>query len=59
MNSHLNVFKTYTKSNRVYQLENDLTRAFAICMQENSLFFHEVLQFILIDSNYFLEFPYK
>jgi hypothetical protein len=56
MNSHLNVFKTYTKLNRVYQLENDLTRAFAICMQENSLFFHEVLQFIFFDSNYFLEF---
>jgi len=55
MNSHLNVFKTYTKENRVYQLENDLTRAFAICMQEDSLFFHEILKFIFDNTNHFLE----
>lgn len=47
MNSHLNIFKTYTNENRRYQLENDLTRAFAICMQENTLFFNEVLKSIL------------
>lgn len=47
MNSHLNVFNTYTKVERVYQLENDLTRAFAICMQEDPLFFYEVLKTIL------------
>lgn len=44
MNSHLNIFKTYAKENRRYQLENDLTRALAICLQENSLFFNEFLK---------------
>lgn len=47
MNSHLNIFKTYAKEGRLYQLENDLTRSFAICMQEDALFFHEVLKVLL------------
>lgn len=47
MNSHLNIFKTYTNETRRFQLENDLTRAFAICLQENTLFFNEVLKSIL------------
>lgn len=52
MNSHLNLFKSYAKENRSYQLENDLTRALAICLQENTLFFNEILKNILdeIDS---------
>ena len=50
MNKHLNIFKTYAKSNRSYQLENDLTRALAICLQEDTLFFHEILKTIIDDS---------
>ena len=50
MNKHLNIFKTYAKDNRSYQLENDLTRALAICLQEDALFFHEVLKTIIDDS---------
>ncbi len=50
MNKHLNIFKTYTKKNRIYQLENDLTRALAICLQEDTLFFHEVLKTIIDNS---------
>ncbi|PWQ96808.1 hypothetical protein [Leucothrix arctica] len=50
MNKHLNIFKTYAKGNRSYQLENDLTRALAICLQEDALFFHEVLKAIINDS---------
>jgi hypothetical protein len=53
MNSHLNVFKTYAKENRVYQLENDLTRALAICMQEDALFFYEVLKAIINNDKEF------
>ncbi|CAH0990036.1 hypothetical protein SIN8267_00119 [Sinobacterium norvegicum] len=49
MNKHLNIFKTYAKGNRSYQLENDLTRALAICLQEDALFFHEVLKTIIDD----------
>jgi hypothetical protein len=56
MNSHLNVFKTYTKKERSHQLENDLTRALAICLQEDPLFFHEVLKLIFSSSNFFTEF---
>ena len=37
MNSHLNIYRTYTEINRKYQLENDLTRALAIALQEDSL----------------------
>lgn len=52
MNSHLNVFKTYTRENRSHQLENDLTRSFAICMQEDALFFHEVLKFLFVPGDF-------
>ncbi len=52
MNAHLNVFKTYTKKERTHQLENDLTRALAICLQEDPLFFHEILKLIFEDSKY-------
>lgn len=49
-NTHLNLFHTYTKEEKEHQLENDLTRALAITLQENSLFFHEVLK-KLLESN--------
>jgi hypothetical protein len=51
MNSHLNIFKSYSQTNRSYQLENDLTRALAISLQEDALFFHEVLKELLKDTN--------
>lgn len=50
MNKHLNIFKTYAKDDRSYQLENDLTRALAICLQEDALFCHEILKAIIDDS---------
>jgi hypothetical protein len=53
MNKHLNIFTTYAKNNRSYQLENDLTRSLAICLQEDALFFHEVLKSIFSDSGLF------
>lgn len=53
MNSYLNIFKTYAKENRQHQLENDLTRALGICLQEDNLFFHEVLKRILGNSKYY------
>ena len=51
MNKHLNIFTTYTKKNRVFQLENDLTRALAICLQEDTLFFNEVLKSLFNGSD--------
>lgn len=56
MNTHLNIFNSYSKSNRQYQLENDLTRAFAISMQENSLFFNDILKEVFKQTDYFNEF---
>lgn len=53
MNSHLNIFKTYTNAFRTYQLENDLTRALAICLQEDSLFFHETLKEVFQGTNFY------
>jgi hypothetical protein len=53
MNKHLNIFTTYAKDNRSYQLENDLTRSLAICLQEDALFFHEVLKSIFSGSDLF------
>ena len=53
MNSHLNIFKTYTNSQRSFQLENDLTRAFAITLQEDSLFFHEVLKKVFSGTKFY------
>ena len=53
MNSHLNIFKTYTNSFRTFQLENDLTRALAISLQEDSLFFHEILKEVFLDTKFY------
>ena len=53
MNSHLNIFKTYTATNREHQLENDLTRALAICFQEDPLFFHKILEDMFSDTPYY------
>lgn len=53
MNSHLNIFKTYTRETRSFQLENDLTRAFAISLQEDSLFFHELLKEIFKETPFY------
>lgn len=47
MNSHLNLFKTYSRKEEAYRLENDLTRAVAICLQEEPLFLFEFLKSIL------------
>lgn len=48
MNKHLNIYKSYTKTNRESnQLENDLTRALAIALQESEVFLFEFLKVIL------------
>ena len=47
MNNHLNLFKTYTKEERKYQLENDLTRGLALTLLENELFLNTFLNEII------------
>tara|TARA_R100000935_G_scaffold10692_1_gene21362 strand:+ start:18409 stop:19725 length:1317 start_codon:yes stop_codon:yes gene_type:complete len=50
MNSHLSYFKPYSKTERDYQLEDDLTRAFALCLKRDPLLLHEVLKYIMKDN---------
>lgn len=53
MNKHLNLFNSYSKDERNYKLENDLTRALAICLQEDSLLLHEILKQIFTGTPYY------
>lgn len=53
MNKYLNIFNSYSKDEKNYQLENDLTRALAICLQEDKLLLHEVLKQIFSDTKYY------
>jgi hypothetical protein len=53
MNKHLNLFNSYSKADRNYQLENDLTRALAICLQEDNLLLHEILKQIFSGTNFY------
>lgn len=51
MNTHLNLFRTYTKVNREdYQLEDDLTRGLALTLLENNLFLYSFLRNIFKDQ---------
>ena len=52
MNNHLNLFKTYTKKEREYQLENDLTRGLALTLLENELFLNTFLNEVLKEKGY-------
>lgn len=52
MNNHLNLFKTYTKKEREYQLENDLTRGLALTLLENELFLNTFLNEVLKEEGY-------
>jgi|GEM_PF-955004 len=47
MSKFLNVFRYYTSKDREYQLENDLSKALAITLMENSMFLYESLKEIL------------
>lgn len=53
MNKHLNFFNSYSKDERNYQLENDLTRALAICLQEDNLLLHEILKTIFTGTPFY------
>ena len=53
MNKHLNIFNSYSKERKDYQFENDLTRALAICLQEDKLLLHEVLKKIFENTFFY------
>ena len=65
MNKHLNIYNSYSKTNRdSNQLENDLTRALAVALQENKVFLFEFLKVILnnkkgVFENAFSDYTHK
>lgn len=60
MNPHLNLFKFFN-SNDEHHLEDNLSRAFAICLKYDSVFLDKVLQNVLPTTTYqhlfFTDFP--
>lgn len=60
MNPHLNLFRFYNDSPEVEFIENNLSRAFAICLKEDPLFFSQYLQSVVQSADYdylFSTFP--
>lgn len=51
-NSHLNLFRFYNENTEKEFIENNLSRAFAICLSNNSFFLNEYLQDILSREDY-------
>lgn len=59
MNKHLNLFRTFNlKENQEY-IENNLSRAFVLCLQNDNLLFHEFLKDVLDDTDYQKVFSYS
>lgn len=52
MNQHLNIFRYYNESNSAEFIENNLSRAFAICLESDPLFFSKYIQSIVEKDDY-------
>lgn len=50
MKDHLNLFKSFRQNLSDEIIENNLSRAFVICLQNNSLLFHEFLKKIFVET---------
>ncbi|MBP7256053.1 MAG: hypothetical protein KBA13_03185 [Chitinophagales bacterium] len=53
MDTNLNIFKTYENVKANYKIENNLTRALAITLKEDTFFFHEFIKFIFNNTIYY------
>lgn len=51
-NHHLNLFRYFHESQESHFIENNLSRAFAICLQQDLLFFTEYLREVMLDDDY-------
>lgn len=51
MNPHLNIFKFFN-GNDEHHLEDNLSRAFALCLKYDGIFLDKVLQFVLPAEKY-------
>lgn len=51
MNRHLNIFRPFSQNLSKENIEDNLSRAFVLCLQNNSLLFHEFLRTIFSETN--------
>lgn len=51
INHHLNLFRYFHESHESQFIENNLSRAFAICLQQDLLFFSEYLRGVIVDED--------
>lgn len=51
MNKHLNIFNFFNSGNLDY-LEDNLSRAFALCLKYDYVFLHKILRFVLREDKY-------
>lgn len=58
MNQHLNLFRYFNESSASEFLENNLSRAFAICLQHDAVFFSHYLKAIVEETDYEYLFNY-
>ena len=52
MNNHLNLFRFFNDSTDTVFIENNLSRAFALCLYNDSLFLNEYIQSIVKEEDY-------
>ncbi len=50
MNRHLNIFRPFSQKLTNENIEDNLSRAFVLCLQNNSLLFHEFLRTIFYET---------
>ncbi len=58
MNNHLNIFRFFNESTEKEFVENNLSRAFSICLTNNSFFFNQYIQNIVSSEDYEYLFSY-
>ena len=52
MDHHLNLFRFFNESTATEFIENNLSRAFSICLTNNSFFFNEYIKAIITSDDY-------
>jgi hypothetical protein len=52
MNSHLNLFRFFNESTEKEFIENNLSRAFSLCLVNSSFFFNEYIQNVVTTEDY-------
>lgn len=52
MNHHLNIFRFFNENTEKISIENNLSRAFSICLTNNSFFLNEYIKAIISNEDY-------